>query len=79
MTQIPAVGAQLSAVMGNLAMGIAGAAASALAIMMYELVMEGVMGLMGGGASSSDNRSNSQIASDLNWAPPLGRGGAFFV
>jgi hypothetical protein len=53
MTQIPAVGAQLGAVMGNLAMGVAGAAATALAIMMYELVMEGVMGLMGGTSSSS--------------------------
>ena len=60
MTQIPAVGTQLSAVMGNLAMGIAGAAASALAIMMYELVMEGVMGLMGGGASSSSTAATAR-------------------
>ena len=60
MTQIPAVGAQLSAVMGNLALGVAGAAATALAIMMYELVMEGVMGLMGGGASSSSTAATAR-------------------
>jgi hypothetical protein len=52
LTQLPAVGAQLNAVMGNLQMGIAGAAAAATAILLYELVMEGVMGLTGGGASS---------------------------
>ena len=55
------MGAQLSAVMGNLAMGIAGAFASALAIMMYELVMEGVMGLMGRRCEQQHDRSNSQI------------------
>lgn len=49
---IPSIGAQLSAVMGNLQMGIAGAAATALAILMYELVMEGVMGLTGSGTAS---------------------------
>ena len=52
LSTIPAIGAQLSAVMGNLQMGIAGAAATALAMMMYELVMEGVMGLTGSGATS---------------------------
>lgn len=50
---IPSIGAQLGAVMGNLQLGIAGAAATALAIMLYELVMDGVMGLTGSGASSS--------------------------
>jgi hypothetical protein len=44
---IPAVGAQLTAVAGNLQMGVAGAFATALAMLLYELVMEGVMGLMG--------------------------------
>jgi hypothetical protein len=44
---IPAVGAQLTAVAGNLQMGVAGAFATALAMFLYELVMEGVMGLMG--------------------------------
>jgi hypothetical protein len=38
--------------MGNLQMGIAGAAATALAMLMYELVMEGVMGLTGSAAAS---------------------------
>ena len=52
LSTIPAIGAQLGAVMGNLQMGIAGAAATALAMMMYELVMEGVMGLTGSGATS---------------------------
>jgi hypothetical protein len=49
---IPAIGTQLSAVMGNLQMGIAGAAATGLAMLMYELVMDGVMGLTGSGAHS---------------------------
>jgi len=44
---IPAVGAQLTAICGNLQTGIAGAFASALAMLMYELTMEGVMGLTG--------------------------------
>ena len=43
--QIPMIGAQLNAVMGNLALGVAGSAATALAIFLYELVMEGVTGL----------------------------------
>ena len=49
---IPSIGAQLTAVTGNLQMGAAGSLATALAIMLYELVMEGVMGL-GGSASHS--------------------------
>jgi hypothetical protein len=47
LTTIPTIGAQLDAVMGNLALGIAGALASAFAILLYELVMEGVTGLTG--------------------------------
>ncbi|HET7817518.1 MAG TPA: hypothetical protein VFK58_08080 [Sphingomicrobium sp.] len=50
--QIPAIGAQLSAVTGNLQLGVAGAAATAIAILLYELVMEGVTGLTGSGADS---------------------------
>ncbi|MES2121007.1 MAG: hypothetical protein V4513_10590 [Pseudomonadota bacterium] len=42
---IPSVGAKLGAVTANLQLGIAGALASAMAIALYELVMEGVMGL----------------------------------
>ena len=48
---IPAIGAQLTAVAGNLAIGVAGAFATALAMLLYDLVMEGVMGLTGGGAT----------------------------
>ena len=39
---IPTVGEQLGAVAGNLQLGIAGALASAFAIFLYELTMEGV-------------------------------------
>jgi len=42
---IPSVGAKLGAVMANLQLGMAGAFATAMAIALYELVMEGVMGL----------------------------------
>lgn len=50
---IPAVGAQLTAVAGNLQLAIAGALATAIAIFMYELAMEGVMGLTGGTAGGT--------------------------
>jgi len=49
--QIPSIGAQLTAVCANLQMGVAGALASALAIVLYHLVMGGVMGMTGAGAS----------------------------
>jgi hypothetical protein len=45
---IPMIGAQLGAVAGNLQLAIAGAAATALAMQLYELLMAGVMGLTGG-------------------------------
>src|SRR5918993_2719772 len=48
---IPAIGAQLTAVCANLQLGIAGALASALAIFLYELVTDGVMGLTGSGTT----------------------------
>ncbi|HEX6661823.1 MAG TPA: hypothetical protein VF067_08150 [Sphingomicrobium sp.] len=48
---IPAIGAQLTAICGNLQTGIAGAFASALAMLLYELTMDGVMGLTGAGAT----------------------------
>ena len=53
MSVIPAIGAQLGAVMANLQLGVAGAAATAMAIMLYELTMDGVTGLAGGGTASS--------------------------
>src|SRR5262245_60912446 len=46
---IPTIGTQLGAICTNLQMGVAGAFATAMAIMLYELVMEGVMGMMGAG------------------------------
>src|SRR3982751_6900516 len=46
---IPTIGAQLTAMAGNLQIGVAGALASALAIFLYELVMDGLTGVMGGG------------------------------
>ena len=45
---IPTIGAQLTAMAGNLQIGVAGALASAIAIYLYHLVMEGVTGIMGG-------------------------------
>lgn len=45
LANIPAIGAQLSAVAGNLQLGVAGAAASAIAIRLYKLAMDGVTGL----------------------------------
>ena len=50
LAHIPTIGAQLTAVCGNLQMGAAGSLATALAIMLYELVMEGVTGLTGAGS-----------------------------
>lgn len=50
---IPAIGAQLGAVMANLQLGVAGAAATALAMFLYELTMEGVTGLTGSGSPSA--------------------------
>lgn len=53
LTNIPSVGAQLNAVTANLQLGIAGALATAIAILLYELVMEGVTGVMGGEKSGA--------------------------
>ena len=47
LTAIPQIGVQLNAVMLNLQLGVAGAATSALAILLYGLVMDGVKGLTG--------------------------------
>lgn len=45
---IPTIGAQLNTLAGNLQIGVAGALASAIAIYLYQLVMEGVTGIVGG-------------------------------
>jgi len=52
LAHIPAIGAQLTAVTANLQMGVAGALASAMAIFLYGLVMDGLMGLAGGTAAT---------------------------
>ena len=49
---IPTIGGQLNAVMLNLQLGVAGAAVTALMIMLYELIMESLSGLAGSGAAS---------------------------
>ena len=48
LSQIPTIGAQLNAVALNLQIAMAGAAATALAVKLYHLTMEGVTGMMGG-------------------------------
>ncbi|HXH52620.1 MAG TPA: hypothetical protein VNH53_04210 [Sphingomicrobium sp.] len=53
LANLPAIGAQLGAVTANLALGIAGAAATATAVLLYELVMDGVMGLAGNGKTAT--------------------------
>ena len=52
LAHVPTIGAQLTAVTANLQMGAAGSLATAMAIMLYELVMEGVTGLTGAGSSA---------------------------
>ena len=53
LTNIPTVGAQLSAVCGNLQMAIAGALATTIAIRLYHMVMDGVTGLAGAGGTTA--------------------------
>jgi hypothetical protein len=53
LAHIPAIGAQLAAVTGNLQLGVGAALGSAIAIFLYHLVMKGVMGMMGSEAASS--------------------------
>jgi uncharacterized membrane protein len=48
LTHLPTIGGQLNAIALNLQMAMAGAVATAMAIRMYHLVMDGVMGLAGG-------------------------------
>lgn len=50
--QIPAIGGQLNAVALNLQMAMAGALATAIAIRLYHLAMDGLTGLAGGEASA---------------------------
>jgi hypothetical protein len=45
LANIPAIGEQLSAIMTNLQLGVAGALATAMVMFLYDLTMEGVTGL----------------------------------
>ena len=51
LTNIPTVGAQLNQMALNLQLGIAGALATAIAIQLYQLPMDGIMGMMGASPS----------------------------
>jgi hypothetical protein len=48
LSHIPAVGAQLNAVALNIQMALAGSLATVIAIRLYHMTMDGVMGLVGG-------------------------------
>jgi hypothetical protein len=52
MGNIPMIGTKLTAVCTNLQLGAAAALASAIAIMCYELVMDGVTGLTAAGTAA---------------------------
>jgi len=47
LAHIPTIGAQLNAVTVNLQMGMCGSMASAMAMVLYSLAMDGVMGMTG--------------------------------
>jgi len=47
---IPTIGAHLNSVALNIQMALAGSLATAIAIRLYHMVMDGVMGLAGGAA-----------------------------
>jgi len=55
---IPTIGAQLTAICTNLQLGVAGALATAVAILLYQLVMGGLTGLTGavGGTTATAAR-----------------------
>ena len=50
---IPTVGVQLTAVCSNLVLAMAGALATSIAMRLYHLTMDGVMGLTGGTAGTT--------------------------
>ena len=53
LANIPAVGAQLMAVCGNLQIGVAGAFATALAIFLYQTIMATLTGVTGSGGRTA--------------------------
>jgi len=52
LAKIPAIGEQLNAVALNLQLGMAGAFAMAMVLILYELAMEGITGMMGSTAAA---------------------------
>jgi hypothetical protein len=58
LSALPAIGAQLAAVTGYLQLGAAASLATATAILLYELVIEGVMGFTGGAAAKPAAATN---------------------
>ncbi len=62
LSHIPTIGAQLNAVTANLQMGMCGSLASAMAIVLYGLAMDGVMGMVG--SSSARYSSCDCLAPD---------------
>jgi hypothetical protein len=52
LAQIPSIGTQLGAVTTNLQLGVAGALATAIAVLLFELAMAGVTGLTGAGGTA---------------------------
>ena len=52
LANIPTIGAQLAAVCANLQLAMAGALATTIAIRLYHMTMEGVMGLTGAAAAT---------------------------
>lgn len=50
LTAIPTIGAHLNSVALNIQMALAGSLATAIAIRLYHMTMDGVMGLAGGAA-----------------------------
>ena len=53
LAQIPTIGAQLGAVTANLQLGVAGALATAIAMLLFELAMAGVTGMTGAGGTAN--------------------------
>ena len=53
LANIPAVGAQLAVVCGNLELGVAGAFATALAIFLYQTIMATLTGVTGSGGRTA--------------------------
>ena len=53
LTNIPAIGAHLNSVALNIQMALAGSLATSVAMRIYHMTMDGVMGLSGGTASGT--------------------------